>query len=557
MSTQVNRRNTLYGYPNPQAGLQQEPIVKPTDPTVYDTAELGTVWVNTTSQSFFILCSVGAAANVWTATTGGAETLTALTVNPGNLTVTAGNVIVTAGNLTMAAGSSAALGSTLTADMSVNGTFYASGDASFGGTVGISGVTVIDNNLTVTGDVTVNGDFDLTSADAISLTTTSNTDPAISLTANGGTTERIIINAIQGTDPAAIELLSTVGGISLSGGLDDGNAINLDASNAAGGMTFVAGTNGFVFSSTNGEFTVATETGLVAISADAHATTIDIGTGTAVVKTIAIGGTGANVITIGNAQTAGSVAIGTAMTTGTVSIGGTGAQTGTVSLAPGTGAQTVNIATGGTGIKTVNIGTGAVANVLTLGTNTGAASLSLLAGTGNMEAVSDGTLTISSVGATTIDATTGAISIGGGANAQAINVGTGAAARTVTVGNSTGATSVVVNVGTGALNLGTNATVHATAVGSTTAGCTLALNTPVGTPVVANAGISITDITSVQTGLSLPGGVLVLSGGGSPAGIVTGAIGSLYLRTDGSSSTTRAYINTSGGTAWTSITTAT
>lgn len=45
-------------------------------------------------------------------------------------------------------------------------------------------------------------------------------------------------------------------------------------------------------------------------------------------------------------------------------------------------------------------------------------------------------------------------------------------------------------------------------------------------------------------------------GAGSPAGVVTAAQGSLYLRTDGSSTSTRAYINTDGGTGWTNITTA-
>jgi len=45
-------------------------------------------------------------------------------------------------------------------------------------------------------------------------------------------------------------------------------------------------------------------------------------------------------------------------------------------------------------------------------------------------------------------------------------------------------------------------------------------------------------------------------GSGSPSGSVTAAKGSLYLRTDGSSTSTRAYINTDGGTGWTNITTA-
>ena len=49
----------------------------------------------------------------------------------------------------------------------------------------------------------------------------------------------------------------------------------------------------------------------------------------------------------------------------------------------------------------------------------------------------------------------------------------------------------------------------------------------------------------------------VLCGNGDPNAVVTATQGSLYLRTDGSSTSTRAYINTNGGTAWTAITTAT
>lgn len=149
-------------------------------------------------------------------------------------------------------------------------------------------------------------------------------------------------------------------------------------------------------SALNGGLTVAGATvlngGTVGIGTDANANTISISTGAvarttnigvagANVQTISIGGTGANVIAIGNTQTAGSVAIGTAMTTGTISIGGTGLQTGTVSLAPGTGAQIVNIGTGGTGVKTINIGTGAVANLLTIGAVTGAARTTIQGGT--------------------------------------------------------------------------------------------------------------------------------------------------------------------------------
>lgn len=43
---------------------------------------------------------------------------------------------------------------------------------------------------------------------------------------------------------------------------------------------------------------------------------------------------------------------------------------------------------------------------------------------------------------------------------------------------------------------------------------------------------------------------------GSGAPTVSAAKGSLYLRSEGSSTSTRAYINTDGGTTWTAITTA-
>lgn len=53
------------------------------------------------------------------------------------------------------------------------------------------------------------------------------------------------------------------------------------------------------------------------------------------------------------------------------------------------------------------------------------------------------------------------------------------------------------------------------------------------------------------------GGVDMMSGSGDPNGAVTAAKGSFYLRIDGSSTSTRAYINTDGAMAWTAVTTAT
>jgi hypothetical protein len=53
-----------------------------------------------------------------------------------------------------------------------------------------------------------------------------------------------------------------------------------------------------------------------------------------------------------------------------------------------------------------------------------------------------------------------------------------------------------------------------------------------------------------------PLGIDFMSGAGDPNGSVTAAKGSYYARTDGSSTSTRAYINTNSATAWTAVTTA-
>lgn len=161
-----------------------------------------------------------------------------------------------------------------------------------------------------------------------------------------------------------------------------GDAINVGAQivSIAGGASGASSTVSVLAGvATAGTSTLNLNTGTGAITRNTN-----IGTGAAVVNGINIGGTGANVIAIGNTQTAGSVAIGAAMTTGTITIGGTGLQTGTITLGGGTGAQIVNVATGGTGVKTVHIADSAVANVITIGSLTGAASLTLQSGTGGI-----------------------------------------------------------------------------------------------------------------------------------------------------------------------------
>ena len=73
-----------------------------------------------------------------------------------------------------------------------------------------------------------------------------------------------------------------------------------------------------------------------------------------------------------------------------------------------------------------------------------------------------------------------------------------------------------------------------------------------------NATITCTVVgkDSLSGPLNMNNQVKITSGAGSPNGIITAPKGSLYMRTDGSSTSTRAYINTNGSTTWTAITTA-
>jgi len=106
---------------------------------------------------------------------------------------------------------------------------------------------------------------------------------------------------------------------------------------------------------------------------------------------IAGGGTGAKTINIGAAASADLITIGDATgagsldlvcgtgnftlegaTASTYDMSATGVNTGTFTIAAGTGARIVNLATGGTGVKTVNIATAAIGNIVTIGTVTAA-----------------------------------------------------------------------------------------------------------------------------------------------------------------------------------------
>lgn len=428
MATRKTRRPNLYGLNVPLTGLQQEPLVMNRAPLTSDSAELGTIWVDTNANDFYILTNVTGPTNTWTATTGGATTLTSLTVNPGNATITAGNLVVSAGDFTATGGTSTV------------GTFVA-GNSQINGTLDVTGVVTLASDLDVGGNVTVLGDFDITSAAALSFTTTSNTDPAILFQSNGGVLSTIIMQEVQGTAADAINLDAVAGGVTITGALATADAINIVASNAAGGIDVDYGTGGMTVTGANGAFTVATGTAAINVGTDAVQKTITLGNSTGNTSVVINNGTGALNL-------------------------GTNAIAHAISIGNNTGATAVSIQGGTAGAGAINIGTTANAVPVVVGNITGATSVVVNSGTagttlnstGAIAAVATTTATIDAVGAVELNSSGAAINIGNDADAFAINMGTGAAARTITRGNVTTTTAIVDNTGTGGYQLNTTGT---------------------------------------------------------------------------------------------------
>ena len=298
----------------PFAKIFPFPIVSERSPNARDRAEIGTFWVNSRTQAVYVLTKVAAGVSTWTnSPASGAAVMAALNLTTGDLLMDSGNIAVTAGDVDIVAGA-----------------------LNVGSTLSVAGATVISGNLTVVGDTTVTGDFDITNPSSVSITSTNDAASAIYLNANGGVSETIVVRSTKGTGVGSVTLNSVVGGITLSSALASADAINITASNAAGGIDMDAGSNGTIITNANGPFTVATGTGAISMSADATAVTANLVTG-AGVKTLTIGSvTGASITTLRSGT--GGLNVGTAAVDKTIAIGST------------TGASAVNITAGTDGV---------------------------------------------------------------------------------------------------------------------------------------------------------------------------------------------------------------
>jgi hypothetical protein len=87
---------------------------------------------------------------------------------------------------------------------------------------------------------------------SVNIESTEDAALAVYLHANGGTSETIRVRADQGTGVNSIDILSDVGGVTITAGLNTADAINIVTSNAAGGIDIDSGTAGIIADTTGG-----------------------------------------------------------------------------------------------------------------------------------------------------------------------------------------------------------------------------------------------------------------------------------------------------------------
>jgi fibronectin-binding autotransporter adhesin len=441
-------------------------------------------------------------------------------------TAAGGTVTVasTAGTLNLASGSGAtaitiggsgantiAIGNTQTGGSIALGTGLTTGTISIGGTGAQTGTISLG---TGTGVQTINLATGGTGAKTVTLGSTASTSSLVLQSGTGNLSLQTQGTGTLGVGNNAVAQNLAIGNVTGATGITEQVGTGNYSLNGVGASTYTIG--------------AATTTGTIAIGGTAQTGTLTLGSSTGTNILNIANGSGATTLNIANVQNAGSVNVGTGLTTGTISIGGTGAQTGTISLGTGTGVQTINLATGGTGAKTVTLGSTASTSSLVLQSGTGNLSLqtqgtgtlgvgnnavaqnlaigNVTGATGITEQVGTGNYSLNGVGASTYTigaaTTTGTIAIGGTAQTANITLGSSNAAQSVLIGNGTGASTVNIANGTGAnfANIATSASSAQTVnIGSSNSGSSVKFTGGDTTEYITNTGDTIQTNTTNST----------------------------------------------------------
>ena len=226
-----------------------------------------------------------------------------------------------------------------------------------------------------------------------------------------------------------------------------------------------------------------------------------------------------------------------------------GAMTGATALPTG------NLSWAGAATKTLSLVAAGAAAVTSSGgalTLTGGAASTWSTSSGALTVDSAAALNLGTTGATGVNIGHGSVSnvITGGGNALAVGANgstnpvlkVDASAGSVATGLAVTGAAAASGVALQAISSGANESLTINAKGTGT----LTLQSAVAVPAGGSAACGILASATADLGLYF----------GSGAPTLSAAKGSLYMRTDGSSASTRAYVNTDGATTWTNLTSA-
>jgi len=402
----------------------------------------------------------------------------------------------------------------------------------------IGGVNILASGASAGEDINITA-----TGSSVNINSTENAALAIHLHANGGTSETIVARADQGTGDASVQLLSDVGGITLTGGKAAATAINLTTSDTAGGITMTAGTAG-ILPTTTGKFTViSTDNAAQAIELHANGGTTetirirsDQGTSATSLDLLSdVGGitlnaglSSGNAIVLNASGVAGGFNIDAGTggfivdTTGAVSLDSALASNMTV-----TGVADLTLSSVGGSV--VITGTEAAVDAVQINATTALGGIDINAGTGGITVDSAGLMSLDAAGTVNLT-TTGAFDITVNSTAgSVILTGAEAAVDAIQLNATTAGGGIDINAGSGGITLDTTAAISldsATASNFTVTGAAdLTLNSTAGAVNVTSGEANADSINVTSAG----GMNVVATGAAAKDIIITNTNGSLTI----------------------------
>ena len=221
MAVKNLNRGVAYGLSDSLLNVFPAPIASTRNPSNNDRAQLGTVWVNKSTNDFFILTSVTANVSTWSSSSNGSGIFSDLEATTGDITADLGNLVATAGSVLAEGNIVANSGNIIAYTGEINAT--------------AGGLTVATDITTTTGDIVATLGNVLVSNGNISVTTGNITATAGDITAVNGDIEASA-GAVRGEQ---LEASGDLGG--LVGSTSITNAV--DTTQGVGALTLLS-TNG-------------------------------------------------------------------------------------------------------------------------------------------------------------------------------------------------------------------------------------------------------------------------------------------------------------------------